>query len=167
MANQNKAKNDAARKKWLSEHSPLEIKAANLARDRLRKQAIKDGKGKVYRHIRDERIVKQTRSAYSYFLADRFASGDFRHMKFSEIGPLLGREWKALGVEEKKVVFYPPLKSFLRPQSQTADQRPKVFEDKAAKDRVRYVDEYTTVYGTPPALAKKKGQGQGQGQGSS
>jgi hypothetical protein len=30
------------------------------------------------------------------------------------------------------------------------------YEDKAAKDKSRYIEEFTTVYGTPPELTKRK-----------
>jgi len=87
----------------LSEHTPTEIKAANNARNQLKKKAKKEGKKKTYNHIQDERIVKQPRTPYTYFLTDRFASGDMKHMKIGEVGPLIGREWKALSAAEKKV----------------------------------------------------------------
>ena len=103
VANENKSKNEATYKKWLLQHTPAEIKAANVARNQLKKQAKKDGTKKRLRHIQDERLVKQARAPYTYFLADRFASGDMKNMKLTEIGTLIGREWKALSAEEKKV----------------------------------------------------------------
>ena len=107
VANENKAKNKAAFTKWLGEHSPAEIRAANVARSYLRRQAKKAGSKKVYRHLKDERIVKQARTPYAYFLMERFASGDMKNMKISEVGPLIGREWRALSTEEKKVIHSP------------------------------------------------------------
>ena len=103
VANENKAKNEAAYKKWLLRHTPAEIKAANAARNQLKRQAKKDGIKKAFRHIQDERLVKQARAPYTYFLMDRFASGDMRNMNISEIGALIGREWKALSPDDKKV----------------------------------------------------------------
>lgn len=87
----------------MAEHTPAEIKAANLARLQLRKQAKKDGKKTLFAQIQDERYVKQMRSSYAYFLADRFASGDMKHMKIGEVGSLIGQEWRALSAGQKKV----------------------------------------------------------------
>lgn len=105
VANENKAKNEAAFKKWLGEHSPIEIKEANAARSKLKRQAKKEGSKKTYPHIQDERIVKQARMPYAYFLGERFASGDMKNMKIGEVGALIGREWRALSAEERKVIL--------------------------------------------------------------
>lgn len=102
VANENKAMNDVAFKKWLGQHTPAEIKAANAARNQLKRQAKKDGSKRSFTQIKDERIVKQARSSYTYFLTDRFSSGDMKNMKLGEVGALIGREWKALNAAEKK-----------------------------------------------------------------
>ena len=107
-ANENRAKNDATYKRWLSTFSPLQVKAANTARSQLRRQAKKDGKKKTYPRIQDERLVKQPRNAYSFFLSARVASGDLNNMKVSEVGGLVGREWKSLSASDKKVQFRRP-----------------------------------------------------------
>lgn len=103
-SNQNKAKNDAAYKSWVSQHSPLAIKIANDARRALNKEA-KAGKGKVksIQLIKDDRLVKQSPSAFIYFNSERRASGDFKHMAFAEAARLAAKEWKALSASEKKV----------------------------------------------------------------
>jgi hypothetical protein len=90
----------------LGEHTPAEIKAANNARNQLKQQAKKEGRKKNFNHIQDERLVKQARSSYAYFLMDRFASGDMRNMKISEVGVLIGREWKALSAAQKQVTQF-------------------------------------------------------------
>lgn len=133
IATQNKVKNDTAYKRWLSGYTPAEVKAANAARDLLSKQQRQQGRKNKLRHIQDERIVKLARRPYIFFLMDRFASGDMKHMKVTEVAALVGREWKALSAAEKKP-----------------------FEDRAAADTARYIEEYTTVNGTPPEFAKKK-----------
>jgi hypothetical protein len=107
QANENQAKNLAAYKQWLAQYSPAEIKAANVARHRLASAAKKSGQKKSYPPLKDERIVKQARGSYAYFLSDRFASGDMKNMTFTEIGPLIAREWKALTAAGKKVASYP------------------------------------------------------------
>ena len=96
-------KNITEFKRWLSSYSPLRIKQANDARNQLRRQAKKAGKKRAYPHIQDDRLVKQARNAYSFFLSDRVASGDMTHMNIGEIGGLVGREWKALSASDKKV----------------------------------------------------------------
>lgn len=136
----------------MSQHTPAEIKAANAARNQLKQKAKKEGKKKVYKHIQDERVVKQPRTSYTYFLTDRFASGDMKHMKIGEVGALIGREWKALSAAEKKVCQPDPCYI----DQDIIDLQIQPYEDKAAKDKIRYVDEYTTVYGSPPAYTTKK-----------
>jgi hypothetical protein len=69
----------------------------------LRRVAKKEGSKKTYRHIQDERAVKQPRRAYTFFLMDRFSTGDYKNMKVAEVGSLIGREWRALSAAEKKV----------------------------------------------------------------
>ena len=102
-ANENRAKNVAAYKRWLSTYTPKQVKEANNARNQLRKEAKAAGKKTTYPHIKDDRLVKQPRNAYSYFLSARVASGDMKNMKITEIGGLVAREWKALNGPEKKV----------------------------------------------------------------
>lgn len=103
IANENKAKNEAAFKQWLSSYTPKQIKEANNARQALKRASKKAGGHKQFNHIQDSRLVKQPTSAYSYFLVERNASGDFSGMKIAEIGGLMGREWKALSASDKKV----------------------------------------------------------------
>ncbi len=103
IANENKAKNEVAYKKWLASYTPLQIKKANLARDQLKRQAKAAGKKAGFPHIQDERIVKRPGNAYAYFLQDRVASGDMRGMQVSEVGKLVGREWKELSLSGRKV----------------------------------------------------------------
>lgn len=74
-----------------------------------------------------------------------------KHMKIGEVGTLIGREWKALSAEQKKVVlsfFFFCFTNRLLIGIQT-------YEDRAAKDKLRYNEEFTTVYGTAPLYMKK------------
>jgi len=89
-------------KKWLSTYTPRRIKEANNARNQLKLQAKKAGKKTTFTHLQDERLVKQARNAYIYFLQARVASGDMRNMKIGEVGGVVAREWKGLSTEEKK-----------------------------------------------------------------
>jgi hypothetical protein len=81
----------------------LQVRDANYARIQLRQQAKAAGQKKQYAHIQDDRLVKQPVNSYSHFLSDRIKSGDFKDMKISEIGSLIGREWKALTASDKQV----------------------------------------------------------------
>jgi hypothetical protein len=103
IAHENQAKNEIAYKKWLESHTPVQIRDANNARNQLRAQAKAEGIKKTYQHIKDDRLVKQPLNAYGFFLKDRVASGDMAGMRVTEIGQLVGREWKALSAADKKV----------------------------------------------------------------
>jgi hypothetical protein len=39
-------------------------------------------------------------------MLERIESGDLKHMKVSEIGSLVGSEWKGLSENEKKVLSF-------------------------------------------------------------
>jgi hypothetical protein len=103
IAQENQAKNEIAYKKWLESHTPAQIRDANNARNQLRAQAKAEGTKKTYQHLKDDRLVKQPLNAYGFFLKDRVASGDMRGMRITEIGQLVGKEWRALPAAEKKV----------------------------------------------------------------
>lgn len=47
--------------------------------------------------------MKQPRNGFSFFSADRFASGDFAGISIRESGTLIGKEWHALSENAKKV----------------------------------------------------------------
>ncbi|KIX95597.1 uncharacterized protein Z520_08717 [Fonsecaea multimorphosa CBS 102226] len=135
-ANENKAENERAYKKWVQSHSPLEIRLANNARRQLTKKAKAAGKKKHYRPIQDDRSVRRPGTAYLFFLKARNDSGDLRGMTVSERGKLVGQEWKNLSSSEKKT-----------------------YEDQAQADKNRYLEEYKTVYGEDAPLTKKKKSG--------
>ena len=103
IANENKAKNEAAYKQWLSSFTAKQVKEANTARTALRRESKKNGGHKQYAHLQDARLVKQALSPYTYFFKERNDSGDMKGMKIGEIGGLVGKEWKALSAGEKKV----------------------------------------------------------------
>jgi hypothetical protein len=104
-ANQNRAKNDSAYKKWVQSFTPLQIREANHARDLLKQEAKKSGSKKNYTHIKDDRQVKLPVNNYASFLQDRFNSGDMKGMTISEAGKLVAREWKELNPAEKRVSY--------------------------------------------------------------
>lgn len=53
--------------------------------------------------IKDDRLVKHPRNAYTFFVRDRHTSGDFKGIKVSEATVLIAREFKGLTDSEKKV----------------------------------------------------------------
>ncbi|KAJ9606798.1 hypothetical protein H2200_008808 [Cladophialophora chaetospira] len=134
-ANQNKAKNEQAYKRWVQSHTPAEIKTANNARRLLTKKAKAAGKKTTYRAIKDDRHVHQPMTSYTYFSKARNDSGDLNGMSISERGKLVGQEWKALTAAEKKT-----------------------FDDQAKADKNRYLEEHKTVYGIDSPSTKKKAQ---------
>jgi len=69
----------------------------------LRRMSKAAGGKKTYPKIQDERQVKRPNTPYTFFFMERLASGDMKQMKVQEIGPLAGREWRALPAQEKKV----------------------------------------------------------------
>ena len=53
--------------------------------------------------LKDDRQVTNFRSAYLYFFQSRHSSGDLKGLTAPVAGGLVGREWKGLTDEEKKV----------------------------------------------------------------
>src|SRR5947207_2850133 len=95
----NKAANEAAYKKWVESHSPERIRLANKARLLLKRRT---GARRTYK-IKDERQVKGPRTAFSFFVSTRHATGDLKNMTFKDATKLISKEWKALPDNEKKV----------------------------------------------------------------
>jgi hypothetical protein len=146
----NKEKNVAAYKRWVQSHTPLEIKQANSARRALARKAKAAGKKTTYPSIKDDRTVKQARNAYSYFFADRHASGDLKGLSIGEAGKLLGREWKELSSSEVQVNIHTDL-LVTHPTDSV-----QIYTNKAEADKTRYVEEYKTVYGIDSPSSLKK-----------
>ncbi|KIV79326.1 hypothetical protein PV11_06892 [Exophiala sideris] len=127
QANENRQKNAVAYKKWVQSHTPLEIKQANNARRTLVRKAKAEGKKKRFTPIHDDRSVKGHRNAYTFFFADRHASGDLKGMSVGESGKLIGKEWKELSATERRA-----------------------YDSKAEADKNRYDEELKSVYGLDP-----------------
>lgn len=98
QAKANFAANTAAYDSWVKSHTPLRIKEANTARLTLSRLANKN-----YPPIKDDRLVRVSRSAYILFLKDRVESLDYQGKSGSESFPAIGREWIALPQAEKDV----------------------------------------------------------------
>ncbi|CZT48290.1 uncharacterized protein RSE6_08965 [Rhynchosporium secalis] len=100
-ANENKAENAAAYKKWVESHTPDEIRQANLARAALRR--LKGNKAKKPSNIKDERQPKRALSAQFFFHRERWASGDLKGIRIPDATALLFKEWNELSPAQKQV----------------------------------------------------------------
>jgi len=87
----------------LASFTPEQVKEANNARLQLRRDAKAHNSKKTYPLIKDERQVKRGRGPYTYFLTERFASGDMKGITIKEAGPLIAQEWKATTGAARKV----------------------------------------------------------------
>lgn len=113
LANQQTEERRAEYKRWIESHTVAEIRAANNARIRLRKiwetKATSEGKApagssqRFTAKLHDERAAKLPVRAHSFFLQDRYASGDMKGLKLGDAVKLINNEWKALSASEKQV----------------------------------------------------------------
>ncbi|KAG9186604.1 hypothetical protein G6011_09712 [Alternaria panax] len=89
---------------FLNNYTPDQIRIANNARAMIRK-LLKDKLKGTPSHtskLIDERAVPRKPSAYTTFVKDRYASGDFRNIAPSDSLKLIANEWKALSTAEKQ-----------------------------------------------------------------
>jgi hypothetical protein len=98
-ANQNKAANKLALKKWVESHTPDQIRVANNARKQLKRKLT----ARKYPLIPDDRAPKHPTNAMIYYMKEKHASGDLKGLKISETASLLSQEWKNLSASERKV----------------------------------------------------------------
>ncbi|ROT37282.1 hypothetical protein SODALDRAFT_334368 [Sodiomyces alkalinus F11] len=100
-ADENKTANHEAYKAWLQQHDPETIYAANAARARL-DRLLPEGRYKSYRtRIRDPRLPKRPRSAYTQFSQERWATGNLTGSP-PELAKEIAAEYKALPASEKQ-----------------------------------------------------------------
>ncbi|RDW88839.1 hypothetical protein BP6252_00871 [Coleophoma cylindrospora] len=119
QANENRATNEAALKKWIESYTPDQIREANNAR-RLLKDKVKS----VGKNLLDDvRAPKRPRSAMMLFTRQRWASGDFKGVKVPDASKLIMEEWRELSSAEKEAL-----------------------EREAQADLERYAQEIKTVY---------------------
>ncbi|KAB5536438.1 hypothetical protein GE09DRAFT_1192617 [Coniochaeta sp. 2T2.1] len=118
-ASQNRLANEAAYKAWVETHSPIEIDAANRARQRLRK--ISPAHKRKY-DIKDDRLPKRSLTAYTMFTKARWNSGEYAGESFTDTSANIVSQWKSLSAAEKKP-----------------------YEDSAAADRERYEKDLQSV----------------------
>ena len=78
------------------------------------------------------------------FMKERYASGDLKGVgDLKTVTNLLMEEWKALSDSEKKVCSIQP-QPLLNAKILTYAFKP--YEDAAAADKARYIQEYKTVF---------------------
>lgn len=97
-AEKNKLANEAAYTAWVESHSVQTIMAANKARARLSRAY-----NIASRRIRDPRIPKRSRNAFSFFLESRFQSGVERGSTAVDNMKDLGRQWASMPDFQKQV----------------------------------------------------------------
>ncbi|KAI9862580.1 MAG: hypothetical protein M1813_004432 [Trichoglossum hirsutum] len=99
VANQNKATNEVNYKKWLESHTPEQIRTANKARASLRRRSPGH---RAFPKLKDERLVPRPLTSFMLFARERRASEDLGHLKATEVGALMGKQWRELPENEKK-----------------------------------------------------------------
>lgn len=97
-------KRKAAYAQWLAGQNPLDIEAANNARIRIRGYREKKGiKGvSPVTKIKDDRLVKRPRTAWVFFMKDKYSSGLVDHVEHKDKMSKLAELWKATPEAEKK-----------------------------------------------------------------
>ncbi|TGO39220.1 hypothetical protein BHYA_0058g00310 [Botrytis hyacinthi] len=129
IAKENKAVNSRNYKNWVESHTPTEIRTANYARHHIRRLTKRSASPRI---IKDDRLVKNVTSSLFLFMKERYASGDFASLSIPESSKQIAQEYKSLSPEQRKP-----------------------FENAAAADHERYIQEYRTVYGEEPKVALK------------
>ncbi|MCJ1475604.1 hypothetical protein MMC13_004267 [Lambiella insularis] len=101
IAHQNKGANQQAYHAWIQSLTPDEIRKANNARNQLTRLGVKG----YSRNLKDERQVKRPVQAHSFFLKDRFNSGDMHGMALPDATRLITREWRELDQADKQKYY--------------------------------------------------------------
>ena len=81
-----------------------------------------------------------------YFIMARRATGDYHNIKPTEATKLIAQEYKTLSAEELKVCFLVLLLESVRRSMKLTYVFAQKYQDEAAQDRVRYQQEFKTVY---------------------
>ncbi|KAK0737617.1 hypothetical protein B0T21DRAFT_365677 [Apiosordaria backusii] len=96
-AHANKVRNDATIISWATTYPVETIEAANRARSALRRLGRKSRSS-----IPDPRRPKGTRTAFSYYVTQRYQSGDFNGIPIRNVMPACASEWKTMSEAERK-----------------------------------------------------------------
>ncbi|EEH40863.1 hypothetical protein PAAG_02839 [Paracoccidioides lutzii Pb01] len=120
-ARSNRAGNKTMLQDWVRRHTPLQIKKANAARQRLRKLLkTTKGFGKIY----DDRQLKRPANAYMHFIKELFASGEISH---NEPMSKTAAAWRGMTAGEKEK-----------------------FQQMALENKNKYLQQYKSIYGMEP-----------------
>ncbi|KAK6356364.1 hypothetical protein TWF718_000725 [Orbilia javanica] len=97
-------KRKAAYDQWLSKLNPLEIEAANLARQRIRGYREKKGiKGtSPATKIKDDRLVKRPCTPWVFFMKEKYSSGVVDNVEHKQKMSKLAEMWKGTTEAERK-----------------------------------------------------------------
>lgn len=110
-AESNKALNHAAYEAWVQSHTPLQIKEANHARAKLRK----NGAMKRLPTIIDSRQVKRPANAMLFYASEQRAAGHFKDMSLGDGTKEMFKRYSQLSEHEKQVAFPPKTPSLHKP----------------------------------------------------
>ena len=102
IANENKAKNEEALRKWIKSYTPEEIRKAHNARRSLVRLGVRS-RYKDFLIGLDDRQVRQPVTSYARFFKERMATGDYKGMSGKERFQLISHEWKELDEAVKQV----------------------------------------------------------------
>ncbi|KAA8652137.1 hypothetical protein EYZ11_012792 [Aspergillus tanneri] len=124
----NKEANEVAYKEWIKSHPAVQVRDANIARRRLARLT-----GRIFPPLRDDRLVKRPRNAFSFYMKERYGGGDFKHMTAPEMISQARQEWQGMtNIEKEK------------------------YEELKRSDKDRYIREYQEAYGEEPKLVKRE-----------
>ncbi|KAK6363610.1 hypothetical protein TWF730_001034 [Orbilia blumenaviensis] len=113
-------KRKAAYAQWLAKQNPVDIAAANNARNRIRAHRLQKGiKGSTsIARIRDDRLVKRSLTPWIFFVKEKIQTPEIVALDRREKLKRMSELWKA-----------------------TTDANKKKYADLAAKDAIRYKNE--------------------------
>ncbi|ODH44667.1 hypothetical protein ACO22_00824 [Paracoccidioides brasiliensis] len=118
----NRASNKTMFQDWVKSHTPLQIKQANMARQRLRKLFKKPRR---FMKIRDDRQIKRPVNAYLFFLKEAFASGGiFDKESMSKTAAA----WRGMTAGEK-------------------EELQQKYQQMALENKNKYLQQHKSIYG--------------------
>jgi HMG (high mobility group) box len=143
----NKHANDKVYDDWLKTHPAEAIWRSNKAGALLRGLRKKDKlKIHVPRTIQDTRQIKRPMNPYAHFYKDKVDSGVMKGLAISEIGKLIGQQWREAPATERQVSEWTIGESRANNQQR--------YKDVASADAAKFKQDAERVYGHIPSLRK-------------
>jgi hypothetical protein len=99
IGEKNKIANKAAHRTWVEQHSIADVKAHNLARNRLAK------KFNFHTNVHamdDHRVPKRPSGSFGYYTTTRWASGELAGIPIPEASKRMSSEWNAMSDAQKQ-----------------------------------------------------------------